>query len=184
VLHLLSLATPRACPRSLNSPAPLLLAAKAPLSITERAHVDAQPLPQSGNLIGALAILKKTGMELSAGTLVEAAASKTRFAALQTRGDARAYAASVMDKVGIAIRQREAAKRRAHMRRRPPIPIAPPQTEAVPAAMRPATPVPAVAPPQENVIEVVLTSGERLRIPPDPATLRMVLAVLRERPPR
>src|SRR5215469_3334286 len=106
VLHLLSLATPRACPTSLNGPAPLLLAAKAPLSIEERALVDTQPLPQSGNLIGALGILKKTEMELSASTLVEAAASKTRFAALQTRGDARAYAASVMDKVGIAIRQR------------------------------------------------------------------------------
>jgi phospholipase C len=96
VLHLLSLATPRSCPTSLNSPAPLLLAAKAPLSVEERALVDAQPLPQSGNLIGALGILKKTEMELSAGTLVEAASGKARFDALQTRGHARAYAASVM----------------------------------------------------------------------------------------
>jgi phospholipase C len=59
VLHLLSLATPRVCPISLNTPAPLLLAAKAPLSVEERALVDAQPLPQSGNLIGALGILKR-----------------------------------------------------------------------------------------------------------------------------
>ena len=157
VLHLLSLATPRPCPTSLNSPAPLLLAAKAPLSVEERALVDAQPLPESGNLIGALGILKKTEMELSAGTLVEAAAAKARFDALQTRGHARAYAASVMEKVGIAKQQREATKRRAHLRR--PLP-------------------------PENVIEVVLKSGERLRIPPDPTTLRMVLALLHEQPPR
>jgi hypothetical protein len=50
--------------------------------------------------------------------------------------------------------------------------------------MRPATLAPAAPLPPENVIEVVLTGGERLRIPPDPATLRMVLAVLREQPPR
>ena len=31
-------------------------------------------------------------------------------------------------------------------------------------------------------IELVLTSGERLRLPHDAATLRLVLAVLRERP--
>lgn len=34
----------------------------------------------------------------------------------------------------------------------------------------------------EPVVEVVLVSGDRLRIPRDAATLRMVLSVLRERP--
>ena len=33
----------------------------------------------------------------------------------------------------------------------------------------------------DSTIELVLVSGERLRIPADPAMLRMVLAVLRER---
>lgn len=31
-------------------------------------------------------------------------------------------------------------------------------------------------------IEVILTSGDRLQVPGDPAALRMVLSVLRERP--
>jgi phospholipase C len=186
VLHLLSLATPRPCPTSLNSPAPLLLAAKAPLSAEARALVDAQPLPESGNLIGALGILKKAEMELSAGTPVEAAAVKARFDALQTRGDARAYAALVMEKVGIAKQQREAAKRRAQMRLALPMPMAitPARASAVSAAMQPMVSAPAAPPLPANIIEIVLTSGERLRIPSDPATLRMVLAVLREQPPR
>jgi transposase-like protein len=34
----------------------------------------------------------------------------------------------------------------------------------------------------EAALEFVLTSGDRLRIPSDPATLRMVLSVVRERP--
>lgn len=34
----------------------------------------------------------------------------------------------------------------------------------------------------DAVVEVVLVSGDRVRIPRDPATLRMVLSVLRERP--
>jgi transposase-like protein len=34
----------------------------------------------------------------------------------------------------------------------------------------------------DAVVEVVLVSGDRLRIPHDPAALRMVLSVLRERP--
>lgn len=34
----------------------------------------------------------------------------------------------------------------------------------------------------DSTIELVFLSGERLRIPADPATLRMVLSVLRERP--
>lgn len=34
----------------------------------------------------------------------------------------------------------------------------------------------------DAALEVVLQSGDRLRIPRDPATLRMVLSVLRERP--
>ena len=50
VLHLLSLTTPRTdCPTSLNSPAPLLKAARPRMTAQERALNDAQPVPQSGN---------------------------------------------------------------------------------------------------------------------------------------
>ena len=49
VLHLLSLTTPRTdCPTSLNSPAPLLKAARPRMTAQERALNDAQPVPQSG----------------------------------------------------------------------------------------------------------------------------------------
>ncbi len=110
---LLSLTAPRQdCPTSLQNPAPLLMAAKPPLTAEERALIDAQPVPQFGNLIGTLGILKKTEIELSAGTPTELAAAQARFNAIQTRGDARAYVASVMEKVGIAKQQRKLAKRR------------------------------------------------------------------------
>lgn len=110
---LLSLATPRTdCPTSLTSPAPLLKAAAPRMTAEERAARDAQPLPQRGNLVGALQILRKTEIELSARTPPEIAAIHARHAALATRGDARAYVASVMEKVGIAREQRKLASPR------------------------------------------------------------------------
>lgn len=113
VLHLLSLATPRTdCPTSLNSPAPLFKAARPRLTAQERALSDAQPVPQSGNAVGALHNLLKAEIELSARTPPEIAAIKARFEAIQTRGQARAYAASVMEKVRIAKEQRQLALQR------------------------------------------------------------------------
>jgi phospholipase C len=153
LVHLLSLATPRETPASLSVPRPRLRALKAGLTSEARALIDAQPVPQSGNLMGALAILKKTEIELSGRTAVERAAIQSRFDAIQTRGHARAYAEFVMQKVAAAKGPRRLAAR------------------AEPSA-----------PPKENVIEVVLVSGDRLRIPADAATLRMVLSVLSERP--
>jgi phospholipase C len=105
--QLLSLTAPRDCPTSLASPAPLLKAAKPRLTPEDRARLDAQPVPRSGALVGTLEILKKTEMELSGGTPSEIAAAKARFTAIQTRGHARAYVASVMEKVGIAREQRK-----------------------------------------------------------------------------
>jgi phospholipase C len=165
--QLLSLTAPRYCPTSLHSPAPLLKAAKPPLTAADRARLDAQPLPRSGNLVGTLGILKKTEMELSGQTPPEIAAAKAKFSAIQTRGHARAYAASVLEKVGIAKEQRKLAARGNRLRSASPV--------------IPAVPGPTTAPP-DNVIEVVLSSGDRLRIPADAATLRMVLSVLRELP--
>lgn len=110
LLHLLSLAAPRTdCPETLGSPASPTRTANPPLTAEESAKIDAQPIPQSGNLAGTLRILMKTDMELSGGTPAEIAAIKANFAAIQTRGQAKAYAASVMQKVGAAKQQRKLA---------------------------------------------------------------------------
>jgi phospholipase C len=103
VEHLLSLSTPRTdCPLSLNSPAPLMMAKKAPLADEESAARDMQPVPRTGNMVGTLQVMRKTEIELSGGTPAERAAIQARFDAIQTRGQARDYIASVMEKVGSA----------------------------------------------------------------------------------
>lgn len=107
VVPLLSVVPPRTdCPTVLDRPVPPRIRAKPRLAAEDQARIDAQPLPEHGNLVGALQILRKTEVELSAGTPPELAAIHARFAAIQTRGHARAYAAAVMEKVGIARRQR------------------------------------------------------------------------------
>lgn len=112
VAHLFS-DTPRAdCPLALSHPAPLLRAARPRMSAMERALSDAEPLPPRHTLHGTLQILRKTEIELSARTPAELAAIKSRFDAIRTRGDARAYIESVMEKVGIAREQRKLAARR------------------------------------------------------------------------
>ncbi len=109
----LLLTAPRTdCPMSLDEPTPLLKAARPPMTAQERAVLDAQPLPERGNLIGALWNLRKAEIEFSAGTPAELAAINARFAAIKTRGDARAYADHVMGKVGIAQQQRRLARLR------------------------------------------------------------------------
>lgn len=111
LLHLLSLATPRTdCPTALDSPAPLLKAARPRMSAEDRARIDAEPLPHSGNLMGALGNLLKVEMEMSAGTPVEIAAIRARFETIETRGQARSYADSVMQKVAAARDQRKVAQ--------------------------------------------------------------------------
>jgi phospholipase C len=108
VEHLLSLSTPRTdCPLSLNSPAPLMMAKKAPLTDEESAVRDMQPVPRTGNMVGTLQVMRKTEIEMSGGTPPERAAIQARFDAIQTRGQARDYIASVMERVGSA---RKAAK--------------------------------------------------------------------------
>ena len=108
----LLLKTPRTdCPMSLDKPLPPLKAARPPMTAQERAVIDAQPLPERGNLIGALWNLRKAEIELSAGTPAELTAINARFAAIKTRGDARAYADQVMQKVGIVQQQRRLAQR-------------------------------------------------------------------------
>jgi len=110
VVKLLSLTTPRTdCPTSLNSPTPMLIATKPCMTAEERALLDAQPLPESGNLVGALYNLRKAEIELSGRTPAEIATIKTRFETIQTRGQAETYAASVLEKVRVAKEQRKLA---------------------------------------------------------------------------
>ncbi|MEA3064258.1 MAG: phospholipase, partial [Sphingomonadales bacterium] len=87
------------------APAP----ARARPSAAERAQIDAQPVPHAGNLAGALLIMMKAEAELSAGTPAESALIRAKVESIETKGDARAYIASVMEKVGIAREQRRLA---------------------------------------------------------------------------
>ncbi|HEV8427029.1 MAG TPA: hypothetical protein VGQ41_03895 [Pyrinomonadaceae bacterium] len=81
--------------------------AKPPITAKERARLDALPLPESGNLVNALYTLKKAEVELSGWTPPEIAAIHTRFETIRTRGDAEAYALSVLEKVRIAKEKRK-----------------------------------------------------------------------------
>jgi hypothetical protein len=112
LLNLLSLDTPRTdCPTSLDSPAPPK-SAKPRVTAAERVLRDARPVPESGNLVGALHNLLKAEIELSGRTPPELAAITERFDAIRTRGQARAYAASVLEKVAVTRRQRKLASQR------------------------------------------------------------------------
>ncbi|MBV9927020.1 MAG: phosphoesterase [Acidobacteria bacterium] len=113
VLHLLSLPEPRTdCPSKLDSPAPVLRAARPGLTAEQLTQVDMTPVPESGNLAGALANLVKAEIELSGGTPAEVAAIRARFEAIKTRGQAHAYAVEVMGKVQAARRARKLARLR------------------------------------------------------------------------
>lgn len=113
VLKTLSLKTPRTdCPTTLNVPTPRFMAAKTPMTVEKRAQLDALPLPESGNLVNALHTLKKAEIELSGRTPPEIAAAHARVATIRSRGDAEAYALSVLEKVRSAKEQRKRAARR------------------------------------------------------------------------
>ncbi|HKS21278.1 MAG TPA: hypothetical protein VJZ76_00660 [Thermoanaerobaculia bacterium] len=104
-------ATPRIdCPAALAPPRPRKTP-KSQMTAARRAELDAQPLPHRGNVNGALLNLKKAELKLSGGNPAEVAVVNARFAAIKTRGDARAYAAAVMEKVRIAREQRAIGRR-------------------------------------------------------------------------
>ena len=95
----LSNATPRAEAIVLPAPQPRLFAQRPRPTASERAAVLAQPIPESGNLPGALANLRKTDVELSDGSPTTLSAIATRTAVIQTRADVETYAAEVLEKV-------------------------------------------------------------------------------------
>ena len=102
VLKLLTLDTPRTdCPTELERPAPAPPAEPEPTP-EERALDDAEPMPSQGNAVGALYNLMKAERELPGAEAPEPGAVRARFAAIRTRGEARAYADSVMRKVEAA----------------------------------------------------------------------------------
>ncbi|HEX8393897.1 MAG TPA: alkaline phosphatase family protein [Longimicrobium sp.] len=112
VMGLLTLDTPRTdCPTALNSPAPLIKAATPPMTAEEQAARDGLPVPRSGNLVGALQVLRKAEIEMSGGTPAEVAAAHARYDAIQTRGQARQYVDSVMARVTAARQQKKIAER-------------------------------------------------------------------------
>jgi phospholipase C len=78
------------------------VAARPARTAEEQAQIDAQPLPDRGNLHGAVMIASKADYELSPQTAADLAAIKAKVAAIRTRGDAHAYIASVMEKVRAA----------------------------------------------------------------------------------
>ena len=101
VLGLLTLGTPRTdCPTRLNNPAPAAPGPVAP-SVAEP-DVSEAPLPDSGNVHGALATLLKTELEFARGDPAEEAAARQRYSAIKTIGDARAYAELVRLKAAAA----------------------------------------------------------------------------------
>lgn len=69
------------------------------MTADERAARMQEPLPKSGNLIGALAVARKTDIELSGGDAASRTAINARVSAFQTRGDADAYITEVMEKI-------------------------------------------------------------------------------------
>jgi phospholipase C len=110
--HLLSLPEPRTdCPAGLNSPTPMSTPARPSVTAEQLAAIDAMPMPDEGNLAGALFNLVKADLELSNGTPAEIAAIRAKFEAITTRGQAHAYAVEVMEKVNSVKRSRQLAMR-------------------------------------------------------------------------
>ncbi len=88
------------CPTVLNDPQQI--ENSAPVTPEQEAHMDLEPLPEQGNLIGFLLIARKAEIELSSGSEVEVAAIMSRFNSLQTKGDATRYITEIMSRVAAA----------------------------------------------------------------------------------
>ena len=109
VLHLLTLPAPRTdCPTVLASPAPDALAFAVAKEQEPRPPAD-QPVPDSGNMQGFLQVLAKTDMELARGDPAAVQAIKDRVAAIDTVGEADAYAQDVTTRAQLARAARDAA---------------------------------------------------------------------------
>lgn len=97
--HLLSLNSPRTdCPTTLSPPAtPTNLNARAMISASSpAAESPGEPIPESSNLNGFLAIALKTRLELSRGDPIAEARARAEFANVRTTAQARDYVEAVM----------------------------------------------------------------------------------------
>lgn len=106
LVHLLN-DTPRPDVPSLPAPAPRPTLGSTAPSNTELAAIQAQPLPERGNLTAALYAARKIDLELAGDA--EAASVMARFSAVRTRGDAGNYINEVLDKVTTARSQHQPA---------------------------------------------------------------------------
>jgi phospholipase C len=107
VLGLLSLPTPRTdCPTTLKGPA-ATESSRAALSEAAQIDVGEQPLPSEGNLIGFLAVVVKTDLELSDGSEAQTSAIIERFKGIRTTGEARDYIEEVSAKAEAAAAREE-----------------------------------------------------------------------------
>lgn len=111
---LLTLDAPRPdCPQMLSSPAQLSDFIQSFLP-EKAAAVEREPLPESDNLLGFLAIARKTELEMADPS--EHAAIHERFNSLQTRGGARVY----LEEVAWRVRQVRERWREEQLRERLP----------------------------------------------------------------
>jgi phospholipase C len=99
-LHLLSSKFRTDCPKTLNNPA--AVRAMPLLKREEQISRDAEAVPRRGNLPPFLATALKIDLELSSGDPAERAAIIANFRTVQTRGQARAYIATVLTRAAIA----------------------------------------------------------------------------------
>ena len=98
LLGLLTLTTPRTdCPTSL--PGPVAAVRRPQLSEEAQVADDALPISDRGNLAGFLGAAHKAAYDTYATTPEERAVVDAEYAAIRTRGDARAFIARVVAKV-------------------------------------------------------------------------------------
>ena len=96
-LHLLLPEKRTDTPKKLSDP--ISIPKKLALSKKAQAEIDQQPLPESGNKIGFLAIMLKTELELASDDEIEQKTIMENFKKINTQGEAKAYILSVMKKM-------------------------------------------------------------------------------------
>jgi phospholipase C len=110
-LQCVTLATPRTDAALLSEQARPPLGGERRVAPAEREALLSRPVPRSGNLVGTLAVLRKTDLELAGDSPAARVALAARWAAIRTRGDVEAYAKEVLAKVSVERARRASARR-------------------------------------------------------------------------
>lgn len=87
------------CPTQLPEPAPPSDIRVPPLTTEEIAAIDRSPLPESGNIIGTLGILRKLHYEVSSKNFITRWFIRWRARRVKTKGDFKAYSRRVAKKI-------------------------------------------------------------------------------------